>query len=284
MNVIEVSGLKKQCGDFQLNIEKLYIPKGYIWGIIGENGAGKSLLIRSILGIEEHDEGHVRVFSEILNKNNRINILNRIGVVWDDSYWPSYLTAQDISYMMESCYTNWDGRVFSDYLKRFQVPPGKALQNLSKGTLTKMMIAISLSHSPDLLFFDESTANLDPFRRKEFFSIIKDYCSNGDKTIVLSSHIISDVERNCDFVTLIKDGRVVVQDDIEGINMKYGLLKVAKDDLAKIPPESIVFANHTQYAVELLVFRDRIKELGLDFESSSLEDLLDFLTRKEDSL
>ncbi len=207
-NIIEIRNLKKRYDDkFELGEININIPGGSIIGLIGENGAGKTTLIKSILDIIKIDSGDIKIFG----KNYKdTEIREDIGVVLDNTFFPEILTAKDINSSMKGIYKNWDSELYFNYLKEFDLPDNKQLNSMSKGMRKKLEIATSLAHKPKLLILDEPTSGLDPVVRSEVLDIFLKFIADDEHSILLSTHITSDLEHIADEIIFIDKGKKIL--------------------------------------------------------------------------
>lgn len=252
---IEIEGLEKEYDHFKLEDFNLKIPSGMIVGLIGENGAGKTTLIKSILNIVQKDKGSIKIFGKDYQEYES-EIKEDIGVVLDDMFFPEVLTAKDISVVMKDIYKKWDEDLFYHYLKEFQIKDNQTLKTLSKGMRKKLEIATSLSHHPKLLILDEATSGLDPVVRSEVLEIFMKFLEDEDHTILLSTHITSDLEGIADKIVFVEKGKKLLDMDREKLFNDYGILKCESSDFEKIDKEDIVSYKKNKYNVEVLI-KDR---------------------------
>lgn len=252
---IEIEGLEKEYDHFKLEDFNLKIPSGMIVGLIGENGAGKTTLIKSILNIVQKDKGSIKIFGKDYQEYES-EIKEDIGVVLDDMFFPEVLTAKDISIVMKDIYKKWDEDLFYHYLKEFQIKDNQTLKTLSKGMRKKLEIATSLSHHPKLLILDEATSGLDPVVRSEVLEIFMKFLEDEEHTILLSTHITSDLEGIADKIVFVEKGKKLLDMDREKLFNDYGILKCESSDFEKIDKEDIVSYKKNKYNVEVLI-KDR---------------------------
>lgn len=200
MNALEIHGLTKRRGDFVLRGLELTLPAGCIMGLIGENGAGKSTTIRLILNGLRRDGGTIAVYGK---DNRAMTALDRedIGVVLDEVGLPEYMNAQQIGRMMAGIFTRWQPEAYAGYLRRLALPEDKPFRDFSRGMKMKQGLAVALSHQPKLLLLDEATSGLDPVVRDEILTIFADFTRDEEHAVLLSSHIVSDLEKICDSCT-----------------------------------------------------------------------------------
>lgn len=279
-NVIEIKNLKKVYDNFTLGEINLSIESGKVIGLIGENGAGKTSLIKSILNIIK-SEGKIKLFnSNDLNEDTKENI----GIVLDNAFFPENLSPKDIETILKSIYKNWDTQVFQDYIKRFNLEYKKTIKNMSKGMKKKLEIACALSHHPKLLILDEPTSGLDPVVRSEVLDLFQEFMESDSHTILISSHITSDLERIADQIILIDKGKIQLNEDKDEIINKYGILKCSLEEFDKIDSEDIINYKKTKYSYEILIKdKNKMEKKYKDniIDKISLDELLLLITKGE---
>ena len=252
-NIIEINGLKKKYDDkFELGKIDISIPKGIIVGLIGENGAGKTTLIKSMLSIMKIDEGKIKIFGKDYKKEEKA-IKEDIGVVLDNLFFPELLNAKDINSVMKDIYENWDSELYFSYLKEFNLPENKPLKAMSKGMRKKLEIVTAISHKPKLLILDEPTSGLDPVVRSEVLEIFQKFIEDEEHSILLSTHITSDLEHIADEIIFIDKGKKVLQKSRDEIIDNYGILKCDIDYFPNIDKQDIVTYRKTKYSYEILI-------------------------------
>ncbi len=252
-NIIEIKNLKKKYDDkFELGEISLSIPKGVIVGLIGENGAGKTTLIKSMLNIIKIDSGEIKIFGKDYRKEEKA-IKEDIGVVLDNMFFPELLNAKDINNSMKDIYKNWDSKLYFSYLKEFNLEEDKPLKSMSKGMRKKLEIVTAISHKPKLLILDEPTSGLDPVVRSEVLDIFQKFIEDEEHSIILSTHITSDLEHIADEIIFIDKGKRVLQKSRDEIIDNYGILKCDIDYFSNIDKKDIVSYKKTKYAYEILV-------------------------------
>lgn len=252
-NIIEINGLKKKYDDkFELGKIDISIQKGIIVGLIGENGAGKTTLIKSMLSIMKIDEGKIKIFGKDYKKEEKA-IKEDIGVVLDNMFFPELLNAKDINSVMKDIYENWDSELYFSYLKEFNLPENKPLKAMSKGMRKKLEIVTAISHKPKLLILDEPTSGLDPVVRSEVLEIFQKFIEDEEHSILLSTHITSDLEHIADEIIFIDKGKKVLQKSRDEIIDNYGILKCDIDYFPNIDKQDIVTYRKTKYSYEILI-------------------------------
>ncbi len=281
MNAIKVKNLSKKYDQFALNSINFALPYGTIMGLIGENGAGKSTTIKLIMNAISADSGDVVVLGCENTSSKFIDIKEQIGVVLDETHFCEIFSIKKIEKIMQSTYHNWDSDLFFSYIERFSLPLEKKLKHFSRGMKMKLSIAVALSHHPKLLILDEPTSGLDPMVREEILDIFNEFTRDENNSILISSHIISDLEKICDYLTFIHDGSIVLSDEKDLILNQYAIIKLSEENFSDIPHSAIVSKKKTAYGYHALVFKDLISD-GFKLEKTTLEDIILFLSKKTD--
>ena len=252
-NIIDIKNLKKKYDDkFELGKIDISIPKGVIVGLIGENGAGKTTLIKSMLNIIKIDSGEIKIFGKDYKKEEK-EIKEDIGVVLDNMFFPELLNAKDINNAMKDVYKNWDSELYFSYLKEFDLPDNKPLKSMSKGMRKKLEIVAAISHKPKLLILDEPTSGLDPVVRSEVLEIFQKFIEDEEHSILLSTHITSDLEHIADEIIFMDKGKKVLQKSRDEIIDNYGILKCDIDYFSNIDKKDIIAYKKTKYNYEILI-------------------------------
>ena len=276
MNAIEIKNIKKIYKDFKLDINNFKVPSGTITGLIGENGAGKTTLIKSILGIIKSDCKNLKIFNKDY-KENENDIKDDIGLVLDNAFFPELLNAKDINTVMKGIYKNWDEKLFFKYLKDFNLPHDKEIKSLSCGMKKKLEIITALSHHPKLLILDEPTSGLDPVARGEVLDILLKFIKDEDHTVLLSTHITTDLEHTSDQIIFIDDGKIVLDEQKDNIINDYGILKCDHSYFDKISKNDVLAYKKNKYNTDVLIKdKERLKKKYKDviIDNVTLEDLM----------
>ena len=276
-NVLIVRNLSKRYDEFQLKNVSFSLPKGCIMGLVGENGAGKSTTIKLILNLINRDGGSVSIFGKD-NLTQEKTIKEDLGVVFDESSFPDNLNAKNISLVMKNVYKNWDEGLFYSYLKRFALPAQKKVKDYSRGMKMKLAIAAALSHHPKFLILDEATSGLDPMVREEILDIFLEFIQDEERSILLSSHIISDLEKIADYVTFIHRGEVLFSEAKDQLLEEYGILKCTHAEFDSLDKDLIVRYRKNQFGVEALVRRNKLKGKHL-LDPAGIEDIMLFYSK-----
>lgn len=281
--VLEVNNLTKEYKDFKLDDISLKIPKGSVVGLIGENGAGKSTFINSILNINEPEKGEVKIFNKNINEHEK-DIKEDIAVIFDKSHYSEYMNAKLIGKMLSKIYKNWDNEKYYSLLENFDLPVNKKIKKFSKGMKMKLEFALALSHNPKFLILDESTSGLDPVFRDEILELLRSYTENEENSILISSHITSDLDKISDYIAFIHEGRLQFIKEYEDIHDNYGVLSCKKDFFDSLNPDDIVFYRKEAFSYKVLV-KNRMELMNiykdLIIENASVEDVMLFYIKGE---
>ena len=283
--VLEVQGLNKEYPEsgFRLNDVSFSLPAGTIMGFVGENGAGKTTAIGCILNTLLRDSGSVKVFGKEMTDAST-DIRNDIGVVYDSSVFPEHLTAAKISSAMRHMFSNWDNTLFRDYLYKFDLPDNKTIKTYSRGMTMKLAVAAALSHRPKLLVLDEATTGLDPIIRDEILEVFLDFVQNEYNSILISSHIISDLERIADYITFIHEGRIVFSEKKDDLIYGYGVMRCKASQFAGIDKHDMLAYRKFDYQIDVLVADRRAAERkyrDIVIDGATIEEIMLTLAKGE---
>ena len=249
---LKVENLSKKYDDFLLDKVSFYVPKGNIVGFIGENGAGKSTTINTMLDIIERDSGDVYILDS--EKNKIINsIRERIGVVFDGNNFPEDLTPQKLNNVLKAIYTNWEEKKFYEFIEKFNLPKNKKIKNFSRGMKMKLSISVALSHKAELLILDEATSGLDPIVRDDILDILLDFVQDEKNSILISSHITSDLEKVADYIVFIHKGKVIFEETKDNLIYNYGMMKCKTKEFDFLDKKDIIRFRKMDYGYEILV-------------------------------
>ena len=257
MNAIEITGLCKSYPGFALQNINLTLPSGCILGLIGENGAGKSTTIKLMLDMLRRDKGEIRLLGQDNRENLRL-LKEDIGVVLDEVGLPACLNAVQVGKIMKKTFRNWDEAAFTGFLRKLSIPENKKFQELSRGMKMKLGIAVALSHQAKLLILDEATSGLDPIVRDEILDIFCEFTRDESHAILISSHIVSDLEKLCDYVAFLHKGQLLLCEEKDTLRERYAIIHCTAEALARIPSSSIVGKRDSAYGVEAIVERTAI--------------------------
>lgn len=275
-NAIEIRNLSKEYRDFSLKNLSLNVPRGTVLGLIGKNGAGKSTLIQSMLGLIKAEYEKIELLGKQL-RNQEKEIKEDIAVIFDVSHYNPEYTPAFIGKMLKRVYRNWDMEKYDAYLSRFGLPADKKLKKFSKGMKMKLEFAIAFSHKPRLLILDEATSGLDPVFRDEILELIREFTEEEDHTVVMSSHITSDLDKVADYIAFLHEGKLQFVKSYDELQNDYGVLHCGKDFFESLREEDIVSFKKEPYEYKVLV-RNRNGILSvfpdLEMEKASVEDIM----------
>ncbi len=257
-NALRVSGLTKTYKDFVLDHVSFTVPSGSIVGLIGENGAGKSTTINAALGLIQKEDGTVTILEkEELDED----VKEQIGVVFDGSNYPEILSPRKLNRVMKHIYRTWDEQEWFRLLEQFSLPPDKQIKQFSKGMKMKLAISAAFSHHSRLLVLDEATSGLDPVVRDDILDMLLDFVQDEGHSILVSSHITSDLEKIADYIVFIHGGRVVFERPKDELAEKYGIVKCGAAQFDALDKSDIISYRRMDYEWQVLVSdRERIQE------------------------
>lgn len=257
-NALTISGLTKTYQDFVLDHVSFTVPSGSIVGLIGENGAGKSTTINAALGLIQKEDGMVSVLGE---ENLNKDIKEQIGVVFDGSNYPEILSPRKLNRVMKNIYRSWDEQIYFRLLKQFSLPSDKQIKQFSKGMRMKLAITAAFSHHSRLLILDEATSGLDPVVRDDILDMLLDFVQDEEHSILVSSHITSDLEKIADYIVFIHEGKVVFERPKDELTEQYGILKCGAAQFDALDKSDIISYRKMDYEWQILVSdRERMQK------------------------
>ena len=280
---VQIRGMRKKSGSFVLDIERFDVFFGSVVGLVGENGAGKTTTIKCILNLIRRDAGTITLMGYD-NIAQEQQAKAEVGVVLDECYFHDTLRPTDIHTILSRVYENWDKALFASCLKKFQLPECKYVKEFSRGMKMKLSLAAALAHHPKLLILDEATAGLDPVVRDEILDEFLNFIQDEEHSILISSHITSDLEKVADYITYLHQGKVVLSEAKDVIQDSYGRLGCTAADLLTVDSKDLVRVRKGSYGCEALVsdraaFRKKYPQLMV--EPISLEDIMLFIGKGE---
>ena len=280
--ILEVRNLAKNYPGFSLKNLSFTLEKGYIMGFIGPNGAGKTSTIRLIMNLIRRDSGEIKVFG-LDNINNELEVKERIGFVYDDNHFYNELSVLEMKKIIAPFYSRWDDGVFKDYLDRFELSPRKKIKELSKGMKMKFSLVIALSHHADLYILDEPTSGLDPIFRSELLDILVEIIQDENKSVFLSTHLTTDLDKIADYITFINQGELVFCESKDELMERYGLVKGGNELLDEELKKEFVGIKQSSYGFTGLTSDiHRARQLfgsSVLIEKASLEDIMLYTVR-----
>lgn len=253
-NILELEQVTKSFpkSGFMLNNVSFSVPHGSIMGFVGENGAGKTTTIGCILNTIRKDSGQIKLFGQEMTDADT-EMRERIGVVYDGNNFPSYLTAEQLSRIMQGLYRSWDETLFRKYLSDFTLPGRQKMKSYSRGMTMKLAIAVALAHRPQLLILDEATGGLDPVMRDEVLDILLDFVQEENHSVLLSSHITSDLEKIADYITFIHEGQIIMTVSKNDLAYHYAVMRCREKQFQKLDPKEILAYRKRDFQIDVLV-------------------------------
>ncbi|MCH5353912.1 MAG: ABC transporter ATP-binding protein [Acutalibacter sp.] len=278
MNALELKNLSKTYPGFLLDHLNLTLPSGCIMGLIGENGAGKSTTIKLVLDMIHKDSGTIT----ILGKDNEDSIhltKEEIGVVMDEVGIPDCLTVKQVGKVMKNTFRCWDNDEYSRLTAKLRLPDKKPFKEFSRGMKMKLGIAIAMSHNSKLLLLDEATSGLDPVVRDEVIEMLLDFTRDEDHSILISSHIVSDLEKLCDYVAFLHEGKLLLCEEKDQLLSEYGLIHCTAEELQTLPPQAVRYKKENPYGIEAMVQKSAMPR-GAKISPISIEELFLFMVKE----
>ena len=253
-NILELQQICKSFpkSDFILDKLSFSLPYGSILGFVGENGAGKTTTIGCILNTVRKDSGMVKLFGKEM-RDIDTDIREKIGVVYDGDNFPGFWSAKQLSQVMEGIYTQWDNALFQKYLENFHLPVKQKIKNYSRGMTMKLAIAVALSHHPQLLILDEATSGLDPIMRDEMLDVFLEFVQEESHSILLSSHITSDLEKVADYITFIHNGKLILTASKNDLVYHYAVMRCRESQFLALDPGDIIAYRKRDFQIDVLV-------------------------------
>ena len=279
MNAIELNHVTKEFPGFTLRDLTLSVPQGTICGLVGENGAGKSTTIRLLMGALRPDSGTCSALGVDAASPEFLEAKEDIGVVLDEAYFPEVLTPQLVGKVMAKTYRRWDGAAYQGYLTRFSLPEKKMFRDFSRGMKMKLAIAVALSHDPKLLVLDEATSGLDPIVRDEVLEIFNEFTRAEDHSILISSHILSDLEKLCDYIAFLHQGRLLFCEEKDALLEEYGIFVGTADQADRLLPEAVAGRENSGMGGARCLVRRELVPATLELERPTVEDVILFLVK-----
>lgn len=274
--MLNVKNIEKNYKSFSLNKISFELEEGCVMGLIGKNGSGKTTLISTILNLAIKDGGICTIFG---TENNKLSAEQKedIGVVFDEIHFPENFYVKEVRKFCSLVYKNWDNKKFDELTALYNIDILKKISELSKGTKMKLQLAVAFSHNPKLLILDEATAGLDPIVRDELLDTIFEFVRDGKHSVLMSSHILSDIEKVADVVTYIDDGKVLLSGYKDELIEKYCIIRGDESILNNFAKCEILGVKRGEYGIEACVVRNAVR--NMDFDKITLEDIMIFSSK-----
>ena len=279
MNALEIRNLTKSYPGFTLDNVNLTLPSGCIMGLVGENGAGKSTTIRLILDMIHKDSGSISIFGK--DNGTAIELTKEdIGVVPDEVGIPECLTVKQVGRIMKHTFQNWDEAEYARLAEKMDLPENKQFKEFSRGMKMKLGIAIALSHNSKLLILDEATSGLDPVVRDEVLELFGEFTRDEGHSILISSHIVSDLEKLCDYIAFLHKGKLLLCEEKDRLLDEYGLIHCTSEEVRNLPPDVVRHTKENAYGAEAVVRRNAVPA-GIPVSPISIEELFVYMVKEE---
>lgn len=284
-NILE---LKEVCkafpkSSFTLDKVSFSVPYGAIMGFVGENGAGKTTTIGCILNTVSKDSGMIKLFGKEMQDSDT-DTKEKIGVVYDGDNFPGYLSAEELSQIMQGVYANWDNSLFQKYLRDFNLSAKQKIKNYSRGMTMKLAIAAALAHHPQLLILDEATSGLDPIMRDEMLDVFLEFVQEESHSILLSSHITSDLEKVADYITFIHNGKLIMTVSKNDLVYNYAVMRCKESQFLALDPHDIIAYRKRDFQIDVLVANGKEaqrKYKGVVVDHVSVDEIMLLLVKGE---
>lgn len=281
-NAIALRGVTKKYKDFTLDHVSFRVPEGSIVGFVGENGAGKSTTVRAILDLISLDEGEVEVLGLSPEERRDSQWKEQIGVVFDAGNIPEIMTAGQIDAVMKRVYRQWSSETYRGFLRRFRLSEDKRYKDYSRGMRMKLSLAVAMSHGARLLVLDEATSGLDPIVRDELLDLFLEFIQQEDHSILISSHIISDLEKAADYIVFIHDGHICFEEEKDVLLDSYGVVHCTSQEADTLPAQLVIGRRDNRFASEVLV-KDRHEIIRrhpqLAVDAAGIEDIMLYMVK-----
>lgn len=251
-NILEIRNLSKDYGDFVLDKVSFSLPRGVIMGLIGENGAGKSTTINCILNEIQKSSGEVFIFGKD-HISDEIEVKSKLGVVFDENHFPDIFTPMEIGKYMSGIYSGWEWFTYRQFLEKFELPKDKKIKDFSKGMKVKLAFAVALSHNAELLILDEATSGLDPIIRDDVLDMLIDFVQDESHSVLVSSHITSDLEKVADYITFLHKGKVIFSHEKDDLIDNYGIVSCGAAIFDTLDKAEIIAYRKEDYQYKVLV-------------------------------
>lgn len=277
--MLSIRGLSKRYMNFSVEDVTFKVPDGTVVGLIGENGAGKSTIIKSVLGAVHPDGGEILVDGMPLDKLDRSG-RQKISFVLDDMGLPMELTLSMLDKVLANIFEKWDSAKFKALVQKFGLPEKKMLREFSKGMKMKATIAVALSYESNLLILDEPTSGLDPVVRDDILEMIYDYNRQNGRAALISSHITTDLEKICDYIVYIHGGKVIFNEEKDELLSRYAIYSTDEKQLAELDKTAVVKVLHRDYGVDILASKEKMPQ-DFEYRPVSLDDIMLFYSKGE---
>lgn len=275
--MLNIENLVVEHKNFRLNEVNLSVKKGTIVGLVGLNGAGKTTIFSSVFDLVPVSGGNITVFGKP-HKKLEAEDKAKMATVINDMNVFAFAKVPKVNKTMKDVFSTWNEKVFMDYVQKFSLPVNKQINTYSAGMKMKLWIAIALSHDAQLLLLDEPTVGLDPLARDEILDVLRNYVLDGERAMLISSHITTDLEKLCDYIAFLRGGSIVEFEEKDVLLEKYRLLKCTKEQFESVSKEAVVGYRATDFYIEALVYKNMVNS-GFTLERPTLETIAVYLLK-----
>lgn len=273
-NNLELNSVSKTFSEFSLNDISFELPKGYIMGLVGSNGAGKTTTLKLIMNMMEKDAGSIKVFGKDHLEYEK-QVKQEIGIVYDSNFFVDTWTVKELEKALSMFYDEWNHDTFIRMKEQFELPDKTRIGKMSRGMQMKLMLACACSHNAKLLLLDEPTSGLDPTTRSEILDILQDYIQDGEKSVLFSTHITTDLEKVADYITYLEHGKLVYTGSMEELLAKYCIIKGAPGELTEDLRQHLIGLSQTSLGFEGLIQTDAAKKYkGFVLDSPTVDEII----------
>ncbi|MCL5256573.1 MAG: ABC transporter ATP-binding protein [Chloroflexi bacterium] len=281
-NALEVQNLHKTYPDFTLDSISFSLPAGHIMGFVGQNGAGKTTTIRCILNMAARTGGEIKIFG-LDNVRDELVVKQELAAVFDEIFFVDSWRLREVEKVIKGFYSEWDSKLYYDYLKSFDLSPDKQVKELSRGMKLKLMLAVAMSHGAKLLILDEPTSGLDPVARDELLDILREYVADGEKSVFFSTHITSDLERIADYITVIDHGKIFYTGTKDGLLEHFRMIKGTKADLTDPLKRKFIGLSVTSTGFTGMLPVSEMQGLpgGIVTEEPDIDEILVYISKRQ---
>jgi ABC-2 type transport system ATP-binding protein len=279
-NVLEVNDLCKTFTGFSINSISFKLSSGSIMGFVGQNGAGKTTTIRLILNMLKRNNGEIKIFG-LDNIDNDLEIKQNLGIIFDDFFFIEMWRIRDIEKAVRRFYGSWDSRLYNQYLDKYNLSPDKKIKELSRGMKIKLLLAVAMSHNAKLLILDEPTSGLDPVARNELLNIFREYIADGERSILFSTHITSDLEKTAEYITLIDNGRLFYSGTTTGLINNYFIVRGKPGILSPELKENIIGLTINQSVFTGMIKASMLQDISREISTGipTIDEILVYISK-----
>lgn len=277
MSLLEVDNLSKQFNNFTLKNISLTLPKGYVMGYVGQNGAGKTTTIKLITEQYKHQKGTIKI-DGITYTDNPVLYKNSIGYISDNFYYPEFFTIEMIEKTLQDFYPSFNIKTFKTLINQWSLPYNTKVDKFSRGMKIRLMFASVLSRETKLLILDEATSGLDPVVRNEVLKLIQNYISDGERSVLFSTHIMDDLESIADYIYFINNGQMILNGTKDDLLDDFIIVKGGNNELTNDLKKELIGYTQTHLGFEGLMSSNNMHSINrkISIEKSTINQIVVF--------